>query len=114
MRIFLALFVIFIVVLLFKVSDNKMSKKNKILLSFCIIAVTALAYIYEENLAHSEGRNLQLLTSFNQGKVLVCNDINVSNTKFNYEFGTGSFVAKREFKELSSIKLEISDCEIAK
>ena len=112
MRILFALLVVLLAFLLFSISDEKISKKNKFLLIFGMVIFVAFAYIYEENLSKSQDRNLEILTAFNQGKILICGDMNVTNDKFNYEFGTASFVAKREFKELSSIKAQAKECEI--
>jgi len=51
------------------------------------------------------------VTDFKQGKTLKCGEYNVSAEKFNYEFGTASFLAKREFSDLSGVIVPIKSCE---
>ncbi|MDO5045420.1 hypothetical protein [Campylobacter sp.] len=111
MRFILALVVILVAILLFSVSDEKISKKSKILIAVIVVVLGSLAYIYESAFEESQAKKRELLSSFNQGKILKCGEFEVSNKKFNYEFGTSSFVAKREFKELSSVIIEIDKCE---
>ena len=112
MRVVLTLAVILIAAAIFSVNERRLSKKTKILIALIVVATASFAYFYEENLSRTQNKNLELLTAFNQGITLACGGINVTNDKFNYEFGTSSFVAKREFKEISSIKIEAKNCEI--
>ncbi|MBE2985116.1 hypothetical protein CCAL9344_07320 [Campylobacter sp. RM9344] len=96
------------------IKDENISKKIKIIITVVIISSGIFAYIYETKKLDTADKNLQLLAEFRQGKSLVCGDINVTNEKFNYEFGTSCFMPKREFKELSGLVIKISDCESAK
>ncbi|MGB2552969.1 hypothetical protein [Campylobacter sp. CCUG 57310] len=111
MRFILVLVVILVAILLFSISDEKISKKAKILIASFVVVVGVLAYVYESAFEDSQAKTRELLSAFNQGKILKCGEMEVSNKKFNYEFGTASFVAKREFKELSSVIIEIKSCE---
>lgn len=111
MRIILVLIVILLTILLFSINDEKISKKAKILLTIFILTAGIFAYIYENAFEDNQAKLRDLVTNFNQGKILKCGELEVSNQKFNYEFGTASFVAKREFKELSGVIVEIKKCE---
>ncbi|WP_169763447.1 hypothetical protein [Campylobacter mucosalis] len=106
----LALVVLFVA--LWAIKDEKLNKKNKVLLTALAFLAMLFAYFFQSVQDDKHSENLELLKHFKQGKVLVCSDINVTNTKFNYEFGTSCFLPKREFKELNGLVLKISDCKV--
>ena len=93
------------------IKDEKISKGVKALVSAVLVAILVCVYFYEQNLSKNEDAISKLLTDFKQGKVLKCGDHNVSNKKFNYEFGTASFLPKREFSDLSGVIVPIKSCE---
>lgn len=93
------------------IKDEKISKSIKALVSAVLVVILVCAYFYEENLSKNEDAISKLVTDFKQGKVLKCGDHNVSNKKFNYEFGTASFLPKREFSDLSGVIVPIKSCE---
>ncbi|OUT14882.1 hypothetical protein B9N63_00905 [Campylobacter concisus] len=93
------------------IKDEKISKGIKALVSAVLVAILICVYFYEENLSKNEDAISKLVSDFKQGKVLKCGEYNVSAEKFNYEFGTASFLAKREFSELSGVIVPIKSCE---
>ena len=93
------------------IKDEKISKGVKALVSAVLVVILVCVYFYEENLSKNEDAISKLVTDFKQGKVLKCGDHNVSNKKFNYEFGTASFLPKREFSDLSGVIVPIKSCE---
>ena len=93
------------------IKDEKISKSIKALVSVVLVAILVCVYFYEQNLSKNEDAISKLVTDFKQGKVLKCGDHNVSNKKFNYEFGTASFLPKREFSDLSGLIVPITSCE---
>ena len=93
------------------IKDEKISKGVKALVSAVLVAILVCVYFYEQNLSKNEDAISKLVSDFKQGKVLKCGDHNVSNKKFNYEFGTASFLPKREFSDLSGVIVPIKSCE---
>ncbi|ERJ26113.1 hypothetical protein [Campylobacter concisus] len=93
------------------IKDEKISKGIKALVSAVLVAILICVYFYEENLSKNEDVISKLVSDFKQGKTLKCGEYNVSAEKFNYEFGTASFLAKREFSELSGVIVPIKSCE---
>ena len=93
------------------IKDEKISKGVKALVSAVLVAILVCVYFYEENLSKNEDAISKLVSDFKQGKVLKCGEYNVSAEKFNYEFGTASFLPKREFSELSGVIVPIKSCE---
>lgn len=93
------------------IKDEKISKGIKALVSAVLVVILVCVYFYEENLSKNEDAISKLVSDFKQGKTLKCGKYNVSAEKFNYEFGTASFLAKREFSELSGVIVPIKSCE---
>ena len=93
------------------IKDEKISKGVKALVSAVLVAILGCVYFYEENLSKNEDAISKLVSDFKQGKTLKCGEYNVSAEKFNYEFGTASFLAKREFSDLSGVIVPIKSCE---
>ena len=93
------------------IKDEKISKGIKALVSAVLVAILVCVYFYEQNLSKNEDAISKLVSDFKQGKVLKCGEYNVSAEKFNYEFGTASFLAKREFSDLSGVIVPIKSCE---
>ncbi|OUT11321.1 hypothetical protein B9N62_04815 [Campylobacter concisus] len=93
------------------IKDEKISKGIKALVSAVLVVILICVYFYEENLSKNEDAISKLVSDFKQGKVLKCGEYNVSAEKFNYEFGTASFLAKREFSDLSGVIVPIKSCE---
>ena len=93
------------------IKDEKISKGIKALVSAVLVAILVCVYFYEENLSKNEDAISKLVSDFKQGKTLKCGEYNVSAEKFNYEFGTASFLAKREFSDLSGVIVPIKSCE---
>ncbi|WP_169974361.1 MULTISPECIES: hypothetical protein [unclassified Campylobacter] len=111
MRILFILAALLLVVLLFSIKHESLSLKAKVILTIVISIVCAAACFYQFEFENRQAKSQEILTLFNQGKILKCGDIEVSNSKFNYEFGTSSFVAKRAITELRSVKVDIKNCE---
>lgn len=93
------------------IKDEKISKGVKALVSAVLVAILVCVYFYEQNLSRNEDAISKLVSDFKQGKTLKCGEYNVSAEKFNYEFGTASFLAKREFSDLSGVIVPIKSCE---
>ena len=93
------------------IKDEKISKGVKVLVSAVLVAILVCVYFYEQNLSKNEDAISKLVSDFKQGKTLKCGEYNVSAEKFNYEFGTASFLSKREFSDLSGVIVPITSCE---
>ena len=93
------------------IKDEKISKGFKALVSAVLVVILVCVYFYEQNLSKNEDAISKLVSDFKQGKTLKCGEYNVSAEKFNYEFGTASFLPKREFSELSGVIVPITSCE---
>ena len=93
------------------IKDEKISKGVKALVSAVLVVILVCVYFYEQNLSKHEDAISKLVSDFKQGKTLKCGEYNVSAEKFNYEFGTASFLPKREFSELSGLIVPITSCE---
>ncbi|AQW86784.1 putative membrane protein [Campylobacter pinnipediorum subsp. caledonicus] len=106
-------FVIFLMAI-WAIKDEQLNKKFKAFIVFIVLLFIGFAYFYESNVDDIGEKNMSILNQFRQGKTIICGDQNISKDKFNYEFGTSSFMAKREFIELSGVIVNISECEYEK
>lgn len=95
------------------VKDEKISRMAKAAITVLVLAGGAGAWVYESSVSQRERQNAALLLEFRQGGTLKCDQYEVTSAKFNYEFGTASFVAKREIKELSGVIVPIKNCTSA-
>ncbi|MBR8463138.1 hypothetical protein KDD93_00930 [Campylobacter sp. faydin G-24] len=100
-----------LLVALWAIKDEKLSKKTKAIITAILAVMSVIAYIYEQNISENESKSIAILNKFKQGKTIVCGEYNVTNDKFNYEFGTATFVVKRDIKELDGVIIPIKKCE---
>ena len=101
-KIYFILFIIFLaLIILFK---NKLSKKALIsLMSFFVLIIIFIIF-YEIRSKNINQNYEALLLSFNTGNSIKCKNILVNNQKFNYDYGTKSFVSKSKIPLIISIK----------
>ncbi|TKX31711.1 hypothetical protein [Campylobacter estrildidarum] len=111
-RILFYILVIFILALIVYFLREKLGNKTKPFFGFLLVFFIALSVFFEfKNTQKSYLRN-DIIVAFNQGKNILCKDINVSNTYFNYEFGTESFISKDNNESLKSLIIDIKDCRL--
>ncbi len=106
MRILLFLVLILAVLILLAISNDKLNLKSKIsILAVCVVVFLA-GFIYNQNDNKRSNDIKELLYKFNANESIKCGDYNITNSKFNYEFGTSSFVSK----EQNGIIIPIEKC----
>ena len=69
----------------------------------------ALIGVYEISGAKKDKKHEQLLLAFSNSKSLKCQNTSVSKDKFNYDYGTKSFISKD--KSVRVLILSIKECE---
>lgn len=69
----------------------------------------ALIGVYEISGAKKDKKHEQLLLAFSNSKPLKCQNTSVSKDKFNYDYGTKSFISKD--KSVRVLILSIKECE---
>lgn len=99
---------------LLAVRNEYMSKKFKAILILVIALSLVGAYLFQANSDDDAKNRRNLLVGFEQGKTLECDGILVDNKKFNYEYGTSSFVAKRDQNDLQGVIILIDKCIFGK
>lgn len=100
-----------LIVALWMIKDEKLSKKLKATITAFIAFGVGFAYFYENSTNIQNEKNIKILANFNQQKIIKCGEYNVNKAKFNYEFGTAVFMAKPEIDEIRGIIIPISKCE---
>jgi len=104
----LLLFALIGVVLYFFTGVTK-KIKFMIILSFLIGWFLIFTYTLYQN--KKRDYHKLLLYHFKHGKVLICEDINITKDKFNFVDGTLTFVGKEE-SEFDGIIIPIDKCKI--
>lgn len=112
MRFVLFLVIIVIAITIYNISDEKLSKKSKLIILFTVVTITTLIFIYESKFSAISEQKTTLVTEFNKGKVLKCGNYDVNKSGFNYEFGTSTFIPKNEFINLKGVIISIKDCKV--
>lgn len=110
MRIILFLLLLLLILMLIFVSNEILNKKSKAIIFILGLFVAGFVFFYNKFESDHANSRKALLENFLQGKNIKCAQIDVNNTAFNYENGTESFVAKKEFKNLSGVIISIKDC----
>lgn len=110
MRIILFLLLLLLILMLIFVSSEVLNKKSKIAIFILGVLIVGFVYVYNEFESNHANSRKALLEQFWQGQTIKCGKFDVNNTTFNYENGTESFVAKREFVNLSGVILSLKEC----
>ncbi|AII14557.1 putative membrane protein [Campylobacter iguaniorum] len=110
MRIVLFLVLILFILILFAAGSQRLNLKSRILILICGIALFLVAFFYNESVQNKEENINKIVEEFTQGKTVKCGEFEVDKKHFNYEFGTGSFVAKSGFESLNSVIIPVEKC----
>ena len=103
-------FVVLVLGLLWTVDHEKISKRLKLGVTIVALILGGAAWTYEKEVGEREAATTNALNKFNRGETLKCGEISVNKSEFNYEFGTASFVAKREAKNVATKIVPIKNC----
>lgn len=74
----------------------------------CIVGFAGIG-VYELSGKSKDKKHEQLLLAFSNSKPLKCQNISVTKDKFNYDYGTKSFISKD--KSVRALILSIKECE---
>ena len=96
MRILLFLVFILAILIFLAVFNDKLNLKSKISILALCSAILFVGFLYNEMDNQRSIDINELLYKFNSKEIIKCGDYNVTSAKFNYEFGTSSFVSKEQ------------------
>lgn len=85
-------FLLFLILHYFTELDTK--QKIQTLVTVAIISILAVLYNNYTNVQRD--RVLEVINSFNQGKSILCEDIEVSKDNFTLSVGTYTFIGKKD------------------
>ena len=95
---------------LFLIGSKSLNRRSKFVVSVVGGILLALAVLFQAWEDSSTTNRVDLLEAFSQGKTLNCGKFEVNATRFNYEYGTSTFIAKRGFNEVAGVKIPLSEC----
>ncbi|NLC27625.1 MAG: hypothetical protein GX780_02505 [Campylobacteraceae bacterium] len=107
---FLILMLIFIAIL--SIDKDSLDPKIKWTSVAIILGIVLIAVGYEYISSKKGANKRELVVHFTQGGSLMCKDVKVDIERFNYENGTESFIAKKEFQNMRGTVISLDDCEL--
>lgn len=107
-------FLTLVVLILLILEQVGFSPKIKYFGAALLVVIIVVAVLYERNSSKKGSYKRELVLHFTQGGELLCGGVKVDLKHFNYENGTESFVAKKEFENLKGTILSLKDCEKSK
>jgi len=103
----LVIVIIFFIVLHY---FTELSKSQKIIATFVILAIILFAIFYNTNNSAQREKMMNVITSFKQGKNITCNDIQINNKNYTLSIGTFTFIGKENTPNYGKM-ISASDCE---
>ncbi|MDD3463056.1 MAG: hypothetical protein PHW07_05375 [Sulfurospirillaceae bacterium] len=112
MQIILFLLVTVLIVFIFSLDSETLSKKAKIFLLLGIGIVVLAGWFYEASLLDTQERKRAIVSAFEQGKTITCKDINVTSKEFLFSSGTSVFVPLGHVTHFKGVVIDVLDCKI--
>lgn len=112
MQIIAFLLLVLVVMLLLSAKKESVQPRVKLAIAGAFIILTIIALVYESQFSKTQDSNRAMINHFEQGGTLVCKDKPVDNIHYRFENGTQSFVAKKEYTNLSGVIVPLYDCEV--
>lgn len=107
------LIIIFLVLLFALISYALRERLGKKALPFfiflCVVCAVGIG-IYEFSTKNKDKKHEQLLLAFSNSKTLKCQNTSVTKDKFNYDYGTKSFIIKD--KSVRALIFHIRECSL--
>jgi len=104
-----------LVAVLLSISDEKLSKRDKIFILVGGFLIFGFAYFYEEGFKKHSLEVKEITDGFLQGKTLNCKGVDVNSSNFDFSDATDSFTAKRDApSEFRNQIFKAIDCQIKK
>ncbi|PSM52001.1 putative membrane protein [Campylobacter blaseri] len=113
MRYIILIILAILVLALFSIDDNKISKKVKFIIILILVAIASFGYFYEAKQDKKFDSLNSKIQAFQQGKTLNCNGYEVNMTNFNFSYATHSFIFKKDAKkEFQNVIIKAKDCNL--
>ncbi len=112
MQIVLFLLLVLMILLVLASKRSALSGKSKTIFLSAVFFLISLALIYEFFISKKESSNREIINAFDQGKMLICENYEVNNTKFRLVTGTLTFVGQDGIRELKGVVIPVSKCKI--
>jgi hypothetical protein len=112
-QIVIGIFLLIVIATLLAAKLEAISHQKKMQILKGAAALFGALWLYEASVDHSQERTRELYIAFKQGKTIICNDQNVTQTNFYFEMGTESFVSTVEEGPLAGLVYPAESCEVA-
>jgi len=109
-QILLFITVSFLIAVLIGIIKSNFSIRSKIIFFLLFFSLIIAAFFYEAKLSEKQERNRAIITAFNQGKSVYCENREVNSSYFILNFATLSFLGKEEYKEVRGVVYPVEKC----
>ncbi|MBE0495527.1 MAG: hypothetical protein IBX45_03865 [Campylobacterales bacterium] len=113
MQIIAFLVLLLVVVALLMIDKETIAPKVKWGIMGVVASLVVLGMLYHSFSSKQQLHNREKINHFSQGGTLTCKGVLVDGTRFSYENGTASFVAKGSAREIRGVIIPLQDCEVA-
>lgn len=109
-KILLYLLVICLFALLAYVLRERLGKRAlPFFIALCVLGIVGIIF-YELSVKNKDKKHEEILLAFANSKALICKNVAVTKDKFNYDYGTKSFIIKD--KSVKSLIFNIKECSL--
>lgn len=88
---------------------TNLSKQDKLKVLYLFISITIIAGVYEFFQDKSGDKNREVILKFMHGDTIVCKNVEVNNSNFNFVSGTLTFVGKKS--DNKNLILQVEECK---
>lgn len=113
MQIIAFLVLLLVVVALMMIDKETIAPKAKWGIVGVVASLVILGMVYNAISSKQQLHDREKINHFSQGGTLTCKGVLVDATRFGYENGTASFVAKGSAREIRGVIIPLQDCEVA-
>lgn len=112
MQIIAFLVLVLVIGALLAIDKETIEPKLKWSITGAVLGLVLVGMVYQHTTSLAQQQNREKINHFSQGGSLTCKGVVVDNTRFSYENGTASFVAKKGIQEIRGVIVPLRDCEV--
>jgi len=101
----------FILIVAF-LDEKRLSKRAKIIVISILFAGLIGGFIYEQNNSTKYSKRENLINKFNQNIDIICGDVIVNKSEFEFANTTSTFIGKKSSQKYQNLVISLKDCKV--